>query len=417
MPFMLLSTLILCALVPAPPASPATADWPQFRGRTSDGHYTGPKLPTEWGIDKNVAWKTEIPGKGWSSPIIWKGRIYLTTAIEEKGNYSLQALCLDTKEGKIIWQKDVFLENGKTAPKPHIKNSHASPTPVTDGQRLYVHFGHMGTAALDLDGKVLWKKDDLKYAPVHGNGGSPILVGDNLVFSMDGSDKQFVVARKKTTGEVAWKTDRKSQAVQPFSFCTPLLIKVGGKEQIISPASGFVCAYDPKNGAELWRFRYPVTGYSVIPQPLFGNGLIYLSTGYNSPVVLAIKPEGKGDITESNLAWSIKKGGPHTPSMLLVGEEIYFVSDAGIFTCADAKKGDVHYTERVGGNYSASPIYADGNIYLTSETGTGLVVAAGKEFKQISKCDLKEKTFATFAAVDGALYVRTETKLYKFEEK
>jgi outer membrane protein assembly factor BamB len=410
---MRLESLLFLALSPVATA----ADWPQFRGPNSDAIYTGPKLPTEWGVDKNVVWKTAIPGHGWSSPIVWKGRIYLTTAVEKDGNFSLQALCLDDKDGTIVWQNEVFVENSKTVPRPHSKNSHASPTPLTDGQRLYVHFGHMGTAALDLDGKVLWKKDDLTYEPVHGNGGSPILAGDNLVYSMDGGDKQFVVARKKSTGEVAWKTDRKNKAVQPFSFGTPLLLKVGDKEQIISAASGFVCGYDPKSGAEIWRFRYPVAGYSVIPQPAAGHGLVYLSTSYNAPVVLAIKPDGKGDITESNLGWSLKKGGPHTPSLLLVGDEIYFVSDGGLLTCADAKTGAVHYAERVPGNYSASPIYADGKIYLTNETGVGTVVAAGKEFKSIAKNELKERTFATFAAVDGALYVRTETKLYKFREK
>ena len=409
-PFVLFAALVVAAPLVA-------ADWPQFRGPNSDGNYTGPKLPTEWGTDKNVVWKTPIPGHGWSSPIVWKGKVYLTTAVPKGEDYSLQALCIDAAKGTIDWNKEVFVQEGKTAPKIHSKNSHASPTPITDGERLYVHFGHMGTAALDLKGNVVWSKTDLKYKPVHGNGGSPVLVGDNLVFSIDGTDMQVVAARNKNTGAVAWKTDRKSKATQPFSFSTPLTIQEGGKEIVISPASGFFAAYDAKTGAELWRFRYPVPGYSVIPQPVVGNGLVYVSTSYNKPVVLAVKPTGVGDITSSNLAWSAEKGGPHTPSMLVIGENLFMVSDAGFATFLNAKTGDVHWSERVGGAYSASPIHYEGKIYLTNETGQGKVLAASKEFKEISKSDLKERTFATFAAVEGALFIRTEKHLYRFEEK
>jgi outer membrane protein assembly factor BamB len=414
--------LMLFALVSAVPAiaqeSSAPAEgWPQFRGPNADGHYKGPKLPTEWGTDKNVAWKKTIPGHGWSSPIVWKGKVYLTTAVEKKGSFSLRTLCIDAKDGRIDWDKEVFVEDAKAVPKPHPKNSHASPTPVTDGERLYVHFGHMGTAALDLKGKIIWAKTDLKYSPVHGNGGSPILAGDNLVFSVDGGDKQMVVARSKKTGIIAWRTDRKSKSTQPFSFSTPLLVKDGGRQQIISPASGFVASYDPKSGAELWRAQYPVPGYSVIPQPLYGNGLVYVSTSYNNPVMLALKPTGKGDVTKTNTSWSLKQGAPHTPTPILVGDELYMLADNGNLTCVDAKTGTVHWSERVKGAYSSSPIAADGKIYLTNEDGTGYVLEAGKELKEISKNDLKEKTFATFAAVDGALYVRTETQLYKFEQK
>jgi outer membrane protein assembly factor BamB len=389
-------------------------DWPQFRGPKSDGHYTGPKLPTQWGTDTNVVWKTAIPGHGWSSPIVWKGKIYLTTAVKSGDNYSLQAVCVDTKSGKIDWQKEVFIEDTSAVRQPHAKNSHASPTPVTDGQRLYVHFGHMGTAALDLSGNILWAKNQLKYNPIHGNGGSPILAGDNVIFSIDGLDMQVVVALKKSNGEVAWKTDRKSTAPKAFSFSTPLLIKVGDREQVVSPASGFVAAYDPNGGAELWRAKYPTPGYSVIPQPVAGHGFVYVSTSYDSPQLLAIKPPVRGNVEPS---WALKKGAPHTPTHLLVGDELYSVADSGLFTCMNAKTGEVYYSERLNGAFSSSPIHADGKIYLTNETGAGYVLAAGKEFKEISKNDLKEKTFATFAAVDGALFIRTEKHLYRFEEK
>ncbi len=376
-------------------------------------------MPTEWGPNKNVVWKTPIPGEGWSSPIVWKGKVYLTSAVQKTGktaDYSLQAFCVDAKSGKIDWQKEVFAESAATAPKIHKKNSHASATPVTDGERLYVHFGHMGTAALSLDGKqILWKTNKLAYKPVHGNGGSPILVEDKLVFNCDGGDAQFIVALNKKTGAVVWKTDRKTTHSNGFSFATPQLISDDGKKLIVSPGSGLVAAYEPVKGTEVWRVNY--NGYSLIPRPVFGNGLLYVATGYNTPVLHAIKPAGKGDVTSSNIVWTAKKSVPHTPSLLFDNDELYMVSDAGIASCLNAKTGEPYWNERIPGNYSASPIAHDGKIWFTSEQGNGVVLAAGKEFKIIKQNDMQEKTFASFAAVDGALFVRTEKQLFRFEQK
>jgi outer membrane protein assembly factor BamB len=390
-------------------------DWPQFRGPKSDGHYFGKTLPIEWGPNKNVAWKTPIPGHGWSSPIVWKDCVYLTTAIEEEqGNRSLRALCLDAKTGKILWNIEVFKQIGKDAPNVHSKNSHASSTPVTDGERLYVHFGHQGTAALHFQGKILWQKK-YTYVPVHGNGGSPIVVDNKLVFNCDGADKQFVVALDTKTGKEIWKRDRNANPSKGFSFGTPQLLTTGKRTQIISSASNVIAGYDPQSGKELWRCKYE--GYSLIPQPIVGNGLIYYSTGYNTPSLQALLPEGSGDIT-SKVQWTAKRDAPNTPTPLLVEEELYMVSDRGTMTCLDAKNGKVIWSERLpGGGYSSSPIYADGKIYITNEIGIGIVVQAGKEFKTLAKNDLKEKTFATFAAADGGLFVRTETMMYRFEEK
>jgi len=399
------------------PLATRGADWPDFRGPGGRGAYEGPELPIEWGPDKNVAWKQTIPGKGWSSPIIWKGRVYLTTAVpaepaNARGGQSLRALCLDAKSGAIVWNVGVFKQEAAKSPPVHSKNSHASPTPVIDGERLYVHFGHQGTAALTLDGKVLWRNTELKYAPVHGNGGSPVLAGGQLIFSVDGSDQQFVVGLEAKTGNVAWQTDRQSHATKKFSFSTPLVLNEGGREVVISPASEFVAVYEASSGKELWRVPYGNTGYSVIPQPAVGHGMIFLSTGFDSPVLLAVKLAGDHEIV-----WSQKKGAPHTPSPLLIGDELYSLSDKGLLTCLDAVSGKVHWSERVPGAYSASPICANGKIYITNETGGGMVVQAGTEFKELARSDLKEKTFATFAPVDGALFVRTETQLYRFDKK
>ena len=391
-------------------------DWPEFRGPTGQGHY-GKALPTEWSTTKNVVWKQTIPGKGWSSPIVQDGRIYLTTAVPVPGSkdQSLQALCLDAAKGKLLWQTEVFRQDGAKAPRIHKKNSHASPTPLTDGRRLFVHFGHQGTACLDLDGKVLWRNTELRYVPVHGNGGSPILVKDKLVFSCDGFDKQFVVALDKDRGKVVWKTDRKCEAFKKFSFSTPLLIAANGREQIISPTSDAVVAYDPADGKEIWRAKYD--GYSLIPRPVFGHGMVFLSSGYDLPSLLAIRVNGRGDVTKSHIAWTISKGAPLTPSPLLVKDELYMVSDGGLASCLDAKTGKVHWQERIGGAFSASPLHADGRIYLQSEEGVTTVLKIGTTFEQIAQNKMEERTFASFAAADGAIYLRTESKLYRIQEK
>jgi len=393
-------------------------NWPEFRGPTGQGHAAGP-LPTEWGPDRNVAWKVPLPGEGWSSPVVWEGRLYLTAAVPAPAGtertLSLRVLCLDAKTGKTLWDVEAVGHPEADVPKPQQKNGNASPTPIVDGKHVYVHFGHLGTACLDLDGKVVWRNLDLKYRPVHGNGGSPILADDLLVFSIDGADKQMVVALDRATGKVRWQTDRKSEAVKKFSFCTPLLIDAGGRKQIVSPGSDMVTAHDPKTGAELWRFRY--TGYSVVPRPVFGHGLVYFSTCYDSPTFFAVRPDGTGDVTATHKAWSLKAGAPHTPSPVLVGDELYLVSDRGVANCLDAKTGKAHWTERLDGAFSASPLVADGKVYFQSEEGVGYVVKVGTKYDLMAKNDLGERTLASYAAADGALFVRTAGHLYKIEAK
>jgi outer membrane protein assembly factor BamB len=390
----------------------SVSDWPQFRGPGGNGISNARNLPVNWSGSSNIVWRSEIPGRGWSSPVLRRGRLYVTTAVmpTEKGNPSLRALCLDATRGKILWNTEVFAHTGSTS--IHNKNSYASPTPVVQDDRLYVHFGHQGAACLDLDGKVLWRNTALKYSPVHGSGGSPILVDDALIFSCDGASDPFVVALNKKTGQVLWKTARTVNAKKKFSFSTPLLIHANGRSQVVSPSSGAVYAYDPKDGHELWRVRY-AEGYSVVPRPVFGQGLLFISTAFDSPEVIAIRPDGQRDITDTHVVWKLAKGAPKTPSMLLVGDELYFVSDSGIASCVDAKTGRVHWTERVGGNYSASPLLADGRIYLQNEEGISVVLAPGKTFHQLARNSLGERTLASYAVTDGALFIRTEAHLYR----
>ncbi|MFA6565005.1 MAG: PQQ-binding-like beta-propeller repeat protein [Verrucomicrobiia bacterium] len=394
-------------------AAPDQGDWTEFRGPTGQGLSTAKNLPIEWSASTNVVWKQAIPGLGWSSPVVQRGQVFLTTA--ETGSEdgpSLRALCLDAATGRMLWNTEVFKSTETQAKPINGKNSHASPTPVLENNRLYVHFGHNGTACLDLDGKTVWRMNSLRYPPNHGNGGSPILVGDKLVYNADAASDPFIVALDKATGKVRWKVKRESQAKNKFSFSTPLLITVNGQPQIISPGSGVVSALDPKDGHEIWRVRYG-NGYSVVPRPVFGRGLIFISTGFNRADILAIRPDGRGDVTDTRVAWRATKGAPLTPSMLVVGEELYAVSDDGLASCFDAKTGKVHWQERLGGRYSASPLAADGRIYLQNESGTGTVLKPGKTFTTLATNSLAERSLASYAVADGALFIRTAENLYR----
>lgn len=406
--------VVMVGLLAAGPVS--AGDWMEFRGPNGEGKYVGPPLPLTWGPDAGVVWKTDVPGLGWSSPILVKGKLFLTTAVESPESYSLRALAFDAGTGKELWNKEVFVEDKKKVPQPHKKNSHASPTPVSDGEKVWVHFGHMGTACFDFAGNDLWKSQEHKYLHMHGNGGSPILVGDLVVFSTDGTDVQAVVALDKATGRTRWKTDRKIKAGMPFSFTTAQAVEVNGRTQIVSPASDWVAGYDAADGKEIWRAKYPDPGWSLICRPVIGHGFVYLGTGYVNQKLIAVPVGGTGDVTAKS-GWVGRRNAPNTPTPLLVGDLLYTISDAGYLTCYDAKTGAVHYVEQLKGKgYSASPILVNGTqIYCTSEDGVGTVVAVGKEFKTLGGGAMGEKTFATFVPDGGAVYVRTETKLYKIK--
>ncbi len=392
-------------------------DWPEFRGPTGQGHSPAKDVPIRWSATENVAWKTTIPGGGWSSPVLVNGRLYLTTAKSIEGAKGLQllALCLDARNGKLLWSTNVFSpEDGSSL---HRKNSYASPTPLVREGRLYVHFGHLGTACLDLDGRVLWRQTSIKYPSMHGNGGSPVVAGERLIFSCDGITNPVVVALDRRTGEVQWKTPRDNESVpRKFSFSTPLLITNAGREELISPGAGGTYAYNPATGRPLWKVSTGA-GFSVVPRPVFAHGLLFVNTDYAFPKLFAIRPGGEGDVTSTHLAWQTGRGAPSTPSALVVGSELYFVSDAGIATCADAKTGKVHWNERLGGGFSASPVFADGRIYFQNEEGVGYVVKAGQTFEQLAKNELGERTLASYAVDDGALFIRGAEHLFRIGKK
>ncbi|MDB6172884.1 MAG: Pyrrolo-quinoline quinone [Chthoniobacteraceae bacterium] len=410
---------ILSAAIAVASAQAVESEWPQFRGPTGQGISKAVNVPVQWDAANNVAWKVEIPGRGWSSPVLSKGKLYLTSAVPDQGgtDVTLHALCIDAAAGRLLWDTELFRPDPASTAAMHRKNSPASATPIVTDERLYVHFGHMGTAALDLSGQVLWRQNELKYSPIHGNGGSPLLLKDELIVSCDGQQDPFVAALDTNTGALRWKTPRNSPAKKHFSFSTPLAVDIDGATQVISPGSGFVGAYDPKDGREVWRVAYG-EGYSVVPRPVYAHGLLFVSSSFDAPVLYAINPKGAiGDATATNVAWTTRKAVPCTASMLVAGDELYFVSDGGVATCADAKTGKVHWTERLGGDFSGSPVEAEGRIYFQNEAGIGFVLKAGKSFELLSKNELGERTLASYAMADGAIYIRSDAHLWKIASK
>jgi len=279
-----------------------------------------------------------------------------------------------------------------------------------------VHFGHQGTACLTQTGEIVWQNRELNYQPVHGNGGSPVIIGDALVFSCDGGKDPFVAALGKDNGELLWKTPRETDASRRFSFSTPLVIEVDGNKQVVSPGSGAVCAFDPIDGKELWRVTYG-EGYSVIPKPVYAHGMVYVCSGYGRPILFAIRTGGAGDVTDSHVAWQTTKAVPHTPCVLVVKNELYMVSDGGVASCLDARTGKSHWQERIGGQYSASPVFADGKIYFQNEQGASVVGAPSITFEKIATNNLNERTLASYGVLDNALLIRSDKHLYRIGGK
>ena len=415
--FVLLAVAIAAAPAQAQDSTPrrevrvaGTPDWPEFRGPGGQGHSNERGLPLNWSESRNIAWKTPVPGLGWSSPVVADGRVWLTSAIEERG-ISLRVLAFDVATGREVINVEAFnIPSHRREINP--KNSWASPTPVIEKDRVYVHFGADGTAALNASGTILWKAR-FDYQSQHGAGGSPIVHGDLLIFSCDGSDVAFVVALDKHTGKVKWRTNRGFPADQAYT--TPLLIRAANRDQLISVGAFRARAYDPATGREIWRVRYD-DGFSNVPRPVFAHGLVFIATGFQQPSLLAVRPDGTGDVTKTHIVWALKRGAPLTPSPLAVGDELYVVTDGGIASCLDAKTGSVVWQQRLGGTYSASPVFADGRIYFLAEQGVTTVIAPGREFRRLAANTLDGGLLASMAVSGGALYLRTDSHLYRLVE-
>jgi len=390
-------------------------EWPQFRGPTGQGHSAEHDIPVEWSESRNVIWKTPLPGVGWSSPVVAAGKVWVTAAVKDRNGGSLRALAYDVATGRELVNTEVF--RVASVDPLNAKNTRASPTPILDGDRVYVHFGADGTAALTTTGAIVWKTK-FDYESQHGDGGSPVLHGDLLILNCDGDDVAFVVAIDKQTGKIRWKTTRRQPFAQAYS--TPLIIRVGDREEVISVGAYRAVAYDPANGREIWRVSYPVRfpdGFSNVMRPVYGAGLLFISAGFNIPSFIAVRPDGTGDVTRTHVAWTLMRGAPLTPSPLIVGNDLYVVSDNGIAQCLDARTGEPYWQRRLKGNHSASPVYADGRIYFLSEEGTATVIEPGHQFRELASNQLDGDTLASIAVSSGSIFIRSDTHLYRIGTK
>ncbi|MBI85130.1 MAG: pyrrolo-quinoline quinone [Planctomycetaceae bacterium] len=402
----------------------ARADWPQFRGPEGQGHAVVQDLPDEWNETKNVTWKVPVPGRGHSSPVIRGDQVWLTTAVEE--GRSLRAVCIECSTGRMV--HDVELFRVEEPGRIHAKNSYATPTSLIDGDRVYVHFGVGGTACLSTgSGELVWKQTGLAYTQPYAGASSPVLYEDVIILNCDGTDEQFVVALNKWNGQIVWKTPRahlEEQKKNPgerggfalMAYATPLVISVNGVPQVVSPAADHVAAYDARTGEEIWWLGYK--GFSEVARPVYSKGILLIAGFENvsERVLYAVRPDGRGDIRQTHLLWRLEEGIPHVPSPLVVADELYLIADDGIATCLDVVSGEEHWKERIGGKFSASPIYADGKIYLCSEAGKTTLITPGKEFQRVSQNQLDGSLMASPAAVGRTLYLRSDTHLYRIEK-
>lgn len=414
-PFLLTACLVACT--PKESADDGFVEWSKYRGPSEQGVSEARNVPTDWSTEKNIVWKAETPGRGWSSPILVDGKIVLTTGIEEPVDemHDLKVLQVDAETGEIVWIKTVLRATLAEGADRNEKNSLASPTVAIDEGVIYAHFAHMGTVALDFEtGETLWKYK-VSFTAKNGAGGTPIVLDDLLVFTADSLEEPAIVALYKKTGKVAWKTVRSHQVKNNFSHGTPLVIDNNGRTEIISPGSGMVGAYDPKDGKELWLVRYPM-GFSMSTRPIFVDGILYMGTGFSRPSFYAIRVDGAtGDLTDTHVKWMFHKSMPKTPSPNFVNGNIITLEDAGRMQSLNAETGEKRWMESLRGMFSASPVLVgDDLLYVVSEEGLFYVLRVSDEGCEIiSQIEMDEETLATPAIVDGLIYLRTRHHLWK----
>lgn len=417
--------LALSALLLSGTLALAGEDWPQFRGPAGNGVAEDADIPTTWSEDENIAWKTEIHGLGWSSPVILGQQVWLTTATPD--GKELSVLCLDKDTGKVLLDRKLF---DVAEPQfAHKFNTYASPTPVIEEGRVYVTWGSPGTACLDTETfEVLWTREDIVCDHFRGAGSSPILFEDLLIMNYDGADHQFVLALDKQSGETRWRTERsvdfkdldedgKPKADGDFrkGYGTPHVATLEGREVLISQGAKAIYGYDPRSGRELWRFDEH-SNHSASTRPVISGETIYAPTGFAKPWLVALSGTKEGVLDESAVLWKLQKGVPKKPSLQLVGDHLFAVDDGGIASCRDAATGDALWMERIGGNFSASPLVANGRLYLFSEEGKTTVLEAAPEYKVVAENTLGDGFMASPAVSGNALYLRSRSHLYCIRE-
>lgn len=392
--------------------------WPEFRGPRRDATAPeGQRPPLRWSEQEGVVWKLALEQRGWSSPVVWDGTAWMTEATPDGAE--MMALAVDLASGQLRWRRTIF-RNENVSENMHSMNSFASPTPVTDGQHVWVSFGSYGTACLDADtGQTQWSRRDLPCEHWRGPGSSPVLVDDKLILHMDGYDLQYVVALDAQTGKTVWKTDRDidygtDNGDQMKAFSTPIVIKAGGRRQLISPTAKAVLAYDPATGNEIWRVRFDE--HSATAQPLFDGKAVYINTGFGKAELLAIDPTGRGDVTDTHVLWVQPRGIGSKPSPIVVDGLIYNVHDQGVASCIDTADGAVVWTKRLGGQFSASLLYAGGHVYWFDHDGKAYVTRPGRSFDLVAENELADGCMATPVPLGDRLLVRTRSALYLLGE-
>jgi outer membrane protein assembly factor BamB len=405
-------------------------DWPEFRGPFGNGHATADDappagLPLHWSETENVKWKASIPYSGWSTPVVMGGQVWLTTATKEGNDFFV--LCLDAETGQVRFNQKLFHAD-QPEPLGNRVNCYASPSPVIERGRVYLHFGSYGTACLDTaTGKTLWQRTDLPCRHYRGPASSPVLFGDLLILSLDGVDVQYLVALDKKTGHTVWKTDRttawddldangkpKIEGDMRKAFSTPLIAEVQGKPLLISSGSKAIYGYDPRTGRECWKIHHG--SHTSVTRPVIGAGLVMFVTGMGKPELWAVKPDGQGDVTSSHLAWKAgTKLVSKTSSPVVVGDLLFMVSDGGKASCLEIATGHELWREGLGGPFAASPIFADGRLYFFDQDGKATVIKPGRTYEVLATNKLESGCMASPAVSGKALFVRTKSHLYRIE--
>lgn len=408
-------SLIVCCFTLATPNLFAE-NWVRFRGPGGQGISGEQDLPLRWSATENIAWKTPIPGTGWSSPIVYQDALFLTTATED--GVSCRVMRVDVKTGSIVWNREVHRQQPGDK---RAQNSYATPTPVTDGERVFAVFSDGAIVALDYDGNLLWKNTDVRFHSLHGLGASPILAGDLLIMPFDGSSSEdqrvgwkipwanaVVLALDTKTGSVRWRGSRGESRV---GHVTPIVVNNG--TQLISSGGDRVQGFDLVTGKRIWSIYSQ--GEGVTPSPVVGEGLIFTSSGFEAPTIRAIRPGGEGDVTDSHIAWEQTRGVPVLASPLYVEPYLYTITRDNILHCLEAESGEIVWLKRLPGAYSASPVLADGRIYILSEEGITLVLKPGDQYEEIARNDLAEKCMASMAVSGGKFFIRGAEHLYCIE--
>ena len=407
------ATLLLLGLVSA-----QGENWPQFRGPNGQGKSSETNLPLKWSAEENVAWKSALPGQAWSSPIVWGNRVLVTTATED--GQSCRVLALDSSDGRIVWDKEVFRQ---VPGRKESRNSFATPTPATDGERVYVGFNDGSFAALDFSGAIVWTNRSYPFYSQHGLGSSPIVYRDLLIMARDGSgqgegktslgwhepwDQAYVIALDTQTGRERWKGRRGLSRIShgvPAIWTAP-----DGSAQLVSEAGDVVQGFDLATGERLWSSQ--VLGEGKAPSVVFGEGLVFTAGGWGGKeTIKAFRLGGRGNLGESNLVWEQRRGMPKVPSMLYVQPHLFVIEDSGLAQCLEAATGQIAWQQRLGGRFSASPVFAAGRIYCVGDNGETTVLAAGPQFEVLARNPLDEKVQASPAISGGRIFIRTERHL------